>query len=985
MSCFLSFFHFFIFSFLHFSPGSLSPALPPLFPRFQARSLPSWPFFLSRLAARLVLAAVLSLTWLPAFSSRDGAASAYTAEHPLVYEDAWDLWPYCFLNETGEPVGFNIDLLKLILRELDIPFRVKLKPIQDVRNDLRTGRADLTFTMDAHFYSDDAHFGKSVIQIFTHSVAHHRDVPTFVRTIGDLATQQVIVRESSITHHIMMEHGWGHNASHCNDLQEAVQYAHNHPGSQVIGNTMSLKWLIHKFGYDDLELTPVNILHGEYKFMSNDELLLEQMDSVYALLNASGRLQPIQNKWFYPEHKNTGIPSWVWLVVAALLVVTILFLVYYISYRHYEQRMTKNLRHVNNRLSLILNTSKVHIWLYDINEKTFTSISPNGKRFTLPMSPNFGHYYVIPEDYERLCRLIKEIADNKHEHGTLEVQAVKKVSDTERYIFSVDFSVMKRDKKGWPTVIIGATTDITAQRQRQKQQKDNLLRYKHIFNSALVDTVSYDENGFIDDMNDKSNKGIGNGLQRVIEERISVQSVLGEPGLSLDDLDYTYLTQIYRSADDERPLNKILRRDELYYELQLVPVRDEDNRLLGIYGTGRDVTEIAKTYSQLQKNIARLQEANDELQDYVRNIDYVMKNGGVRIVNYSPATHTLTIYSEIEHVQYQLTQTRLLSLVDEESKKTAQRIMNNMDNLTQQPVKAVIKSALHIGGHQTTSHPNDQTTKHPLYLYFSFVPLKDADGNVTEYFGMCRDISDIKATEEQLAQETKKAQEVETVKDAFLRNMSYEIRTPLTSVVGFAELIEQSHDADDERIFIEEIKKNSRGLLNLVNNILLLSRLDAGMIEFKPEHVDFTAFLEARCQSAWMHSRLPDVEYIVDKSYDRLILDIDLANLGIVVDQIVTNAVQHTTAGYVRVRSDYNGDDLTVAIQDTGCGIPPGLQEKIFDRFVTTDSGSSGLGLPICQELVKLMGGRIRLKSEVGKGTIFWIIIPCTASEMTRR
>jgi len=242
---------------------------------------------------------------------------------------------------------------------------------------------------------------------------------------------------------------------------------------------------------------------------------------------------------------------------------------------------------------------------------------------------------------------------------------------------------------------------------------------------------------------------------------------------------------------------------------------------------------------------------------------------------------------------------------------------------------------------------------------------------------MCRDISDIKATEELLARKTKKAQEVETVKNAFLHNMCHEIRTPLNSVVGFSELIEKNQDADDEQLFIEEIKKNSRCLLTLVNNILLLSRLDAGMIEFKTTPVDFATFFEERCKSAWKYDRQPGVDYIVETPYEHLTLDIDLSNLGIIIDQIVTNATQRTTSGYVRARFDYNGEDLTVAIQDTGGGIPTDQVDNIFGRFVTTDSGNSGLGLSICQEIVKLMGGKIRLKSEVGQGTIFWVIIPC--------
>ena len=910
---------------------------------------------------------VILISLLPTITT----ARIYDEDHPLIYEDAWDLWPYSFVNDIGEPIGYNIDLLKLIFSELDIPYKIKLKPTQDALNDLKTGHADLMCGMDAHFHNEYAQYGRSVIQIFTHSIVHRKDEPVLIKTVDDLAKHRVIVHGGSFSHHFMEERGWGKNAIPYNDMQEAVQYVHNHEGNQIAWNTLSLKWLLHKFNYDELELTPVNIPHGEYKFMSNDERLLEQVDSVFAKLNSEGRLQPIQNKWFYPEHKETGIPSWVWYVVAALLTIIVLFLIYYIFSRLYERRMTKNLRCSNNRLSLILNTSKIHIWLYNITTKTLTSINQDGKKSSIPLSPDFINFYVIPEDFERLCTLLDELAAQKKEQETMEFHTIKK-NDKTAHTFSVDFSVMKRDKNGNPTVIIGATTNITEARQRQQQQKDTLLRYQHIFNSAMVDTVSYDENGFIDDMNDKAIKGVGGDIQRIIDSHISVQNVIGEPNLSLDDLDYTYLTQIYRSPDDERSLNRFLKRDELYYELQLVPVRDDDGRLLGIYGTGRDVTELAKSYSSLQKKIIKLQEATDELQDYIRNIDYIMKNGGVRIVEYSPDTHMLTIYSEIEHIQYRLTQTRLLSLTAEESKKNIQRIMNTMDSRTQQSVKIVVKSTIHTKGGK------------PLYLTFSFVPVTDADGHITNYFGMCRDISDIKATEVQLALETKKAQEVEEVKNAFLHNMCHEIRTPLNSVVGFAELIEQNQNSEDEQFFIEEIKKNSRSLLNLVNNILFLSRLDAGMIEFKPEPVDFAAFFKERCQSALRFCQQPGVEYTIDAPYDYLMLDIDQTNTGVIIDQIITNAAQHTSSGYVRARFDYNSEDLTVTVQDTGCGIAADLTERIFERFVTNNNNSSGLGLAICQEVVKLMGGRIHLKSEIGKGTIVWVIIPCNASKIVK-
>ena len=905
-------------------------------------------------------------------AARPDTVRVFTEDHPLVYEDAWDLWPYAFLNDVGEPVGYNIDLLKLIFKELDIPFKIKLKPTKAALEDLKAGRADLMCGMDAHFHNEYGQYGKSVIQIFTHSVVHRKDEPVLIKTIEDLSRHRVIVHDGSFSHHLMIQQGWGSNAIPFNDMQDAVHRAHNEEGTQIVWNTLSLDWLLRKFHYNDLELTPVNIPHGEYKFMSNNPRLLAQLDSAYAYLSSMGRLQPIQNKWFYPEHKDTGIPSWVWYVVAVLLVLIISFLIYYIAFRLYEQRMTRNVHRSNNRLALILNTSQVHIWLFDVANRTVTNMNPGGKKATIPLSPYFFQYYILLEDYERLCSAIDEITSQRKEKETLKVR-VTQGHGGEVYTFSVDFSVLRRNKSGRPSTMIVATTNITGDIHRRQKQKDAMLRYQHIFNSAMVDTVSYDENGFIDDMNEKASSAIPGGAQRVVDAHISIRDVLGDPDLSIENMDYTYLIQIYKSPDDPRILNKFLKRDEFYYELQLVPVRDDKGRLLAIYGTGRDVTELNKFYSRLQKNIAQLQEATDEMNNYIRNIDYIMQNGGVRIVTYSPDSHMLTVYSEIDRVQLRLTQTRLLSLATENSKKAAQRVLKSMDNRTKQPVKLSAKSTLRLrNGRQ-------------LSVYFSFVPVCDADGRVVDYFGMCRDISEIKAMEEQLALETQKAQEVETVKNAFLRNMSYEIRTPLTSVVGFAELFEHEHDADDEQFFIQEIRNNSEQLLKLINNILFLSRLDARMIEFKKEPVDFAAVFESCCQPVWVEHQQPDVSYSVDTPYERLVLDIDLQNLRMAIGQLVMNAVQYTTSGFVRACFDYNGEDLTITVQDTGRGIPAKRLDNIFGRFVTNGNSGSGLGLAICHEIVTQMGGRIRIKSEVGKGTIVWVIIPCTCKELVRK
>ncbi len=899
----------------------------------------------------------------------------FTEEHPLVYEDAWDLWPYAYLNDNGDPVGYNIDLLKLIFKRLGIPYQIKLRPTSLALNDLKAGRADVMCGMDAHFHNDYALYGKSVIQIFTHSVLHRKSEPVTVKTVEDLAHQKVLVHDGSFSHHLMIRHGWGNNAVPYNDMQQAVHLLHNEPGHQVVWNTLSLKFLIRKFRYEELELTPVNIQHGEYKFMSNNPRLLHQMDSVYSILNAEGSLQPIQNKWFYPEKKDTGIPSWIWMVIAALLLFTLVSLLFYAGYRRKERRMTKTLRSSNRRLALILKTSHVRIWVYHVAAMTITEFDENGRQKGELLTPNYFFYSLLKDDFDRIQQALADISMKNVEELTLDVQAKEGTQGALRSL-TIALSVLRRDKNGKPMDIIGTTSDVTEEKLRQRQTKDAMLRYKTVFNNSMVDIVAYNGDGVIIDMNEKAHRAFPNGLDSILEAKISLSDVLGSDFEDIEQMEYTYVTQLLRWPGDERVLSRLLKREKMNYELQMLPLRDAAGRLQSVFGTGRNVTELADSYRSLQKNIAQLQQANENLSKYIRNIDYVLKNGGVRMVIYSLDTHTMTIFSEVGKPQLTLTSTRALTLVSDESKRVALQGFRNMDSRTRSTVEASVKTVL---------RHRDAERSFPLCFYLSLVPTYDASGQVNGYFGMCRDQSELKATEEQLAVEAERAKEVETVKNAFLRNMSYQIRTPLTSVVGFAELFEMEHEQADEPLFVKEINDNASLLLELINDILFLSRLDAQMIDIKKETVNFSELFESRCQTAFFHHQNPNVKFVVDSNYERLMVDVDMQNIGIIIDQILANAAEHTETGQVRASYDYTGEDLIMTFQDTGCGMSAEQQEHIFERFATTGSRGTGLGLNICLELARQMGGKIKVHSEQGKGTIVWVTIPCTCSELVRK
>ena len=128
------------------------------------------------------------------------------------------------------------------------------------------------------------------------------------------------------------------------------------------------------------------------------------------------------------------------------------------------------------------------------------------------------------------------------------------------------------------------------------------------------------------------------------------------------------------------------------------------------------------------------------------------------------------------------------------------------------------------------------------------------------------------------------------------------------------------------------------------------------------------------------------MDYIVKRPFKNLILDINEFVISIIIDKIVTNAVQHTKQGRILVRYDFLGDELIVAVDDTGEGIPKETLDHIFERFVTGDGNNmrAGLGLSICHDLLSHLKGTINIKSEVGKGTSVWFTVPCKAIEMDR-
>ena len=249
--------------------------------------------------------------------------------------------------------------------------------------------------------------------------------------------------------------------------------------------------------------------------------------------------------------------------------------------------------------------------------------------------------------------------------------------------------------------------------------------------------------------------------------------------------------------------------------------------------------------------------------------------------------------------------------------------------------------------------------------------------NIIEMLCINFDITQLKETEQMLIKAKDKAEEADRLKSAFLANMSHEIRTPLNAIIGFSSMLEEAEDQEEKHQYITIIEDNNKLLLQLISDILDLSKIEAGTFDIIPEKVNAKQLCSDLFQAMQMKAT-PQVELRLKDDLPELTFTSDKNRLYQVLLNFVTNAFKFTSEGSITIDYQINGNEVKFSVQDTGMGVDPEKQEAIFTRFVKLNSfiPGTGLGLPICQSIVTQLGGKIGVESEPGKGSCFWFTHP---------
>lgn len=243
--------------------------------------------------------------------------------------------------------------------------------------------------------------------------------------------------------------------------------------------------------------------------------------------------------------------------------------------------------------------------------------------------------------------------------------------------------------------------------------------------------------------------------------------------------------------------------------------------------------------------------------------------------------------------------------------------------------------------------------------------------------GVCQSIQRYKDTEEALIAARDRALQADKLKSAFLANMSHEIRTPLNAIVGFSDLLVEAEDIEERKEYVKIVRNNNELLLQLITDILDLSKIEAGTFDFTYGDVNVNLLCENIVRS--MEMKVSEgVALVFDSNLPQYHLISDRNRLHQVISNFVNNAIKFTSQGSIRVGYQMKGEELEFYVQDTGIGIDKEQQLHIFERFVKLNSfvPGTGLGVAICQSIIEQLGGRIGVDSEPGKGSRFWFRLP---------
>jgi signal transduction histidine kinase len=918
---------------------------------------------------RTTIISILTLLLLSSIPtpSRAQYAREYTEEHPLIIASDWEFPPYEFRNDNGEPDGYNVDVLNLVLDKLGIPHRFVMQEWYQAVKTFENREADLIHALSGIYRQHPYAMTQNMITYYPLKTVRRKSQEPLTK-ISQLNPGDTLMAKKNDYAPVTILGGEHHFTLEYRSPKEALTSIRSGRNSYYIWGELPLKMKIREFALDSLVLDDIDIPAGELRIIGYDQKLIADIDDAYARLEQSGDLEVLHDKWYYPERiHNDSSPVSLLALAIAILAIIIGFALSRLIQRRVRNASVRT-SDINGMMSQALKMGSLFVTEFDVEKGCFRNIYGN-------LLPEGG--LTREEMSERLPEELREESKRRHE-GLISGES-DLWNFTRRFNLGtpdhpewhyIQGNAVPEKEKGKTRYIIYTQKDITREIEEERINSEIGNKYLKMFETNLIAMSFYDAQGYLIDLNNK--------MKELCEfnadgERYFRQQNLFTAPLFKEQFDS-------HSADEFHACQKMQIGDvsiKKYIEVRIRPTFDNSGELRYYVVTARDLTDERKLYLEQRRHEQEIQESNDAVVRYESQLNYLLENSNMFIFDYN-----------IQSNRINYTRTSL----QKEYSETLEEFFNGIsDERRRRKALAEIRACVGAGLPYNAIHLYDYTPieNKPVWYSISGVPRYDKEGRMVSYFGIARNITRLMETQKQLKEETARAEDSGKMKAAFLANMTHEIRTPLNAIVGFSDLLPMVDTKEERLEFIRIIRNNCDMLMRLINDILEASTMGQALA-IEAHEVEFATAFDDLCQTLAQRVQQPGVEFIKDNPYQHYVTTLDLGRVQQVLVNFVTNAVKYTQQGHIKVGYRHEvmmtkdelseADGLYFYCEDTGAGIPKEKQASVFERFVKLDDfvQGTGLGLSICQAIADRCNGHIGVTSEgEGKGSTFWMWIPC--------
>ena len=890
-----------------------------------------------------------------AMAARDNAAK-YSTQEPLTLVCETEFYPFEYRDDNGNPDGFNIMVASKILSNLHIPYRINMTSRTEANKAFYGNTADLIVTAPTDPIPG-VYYTKTKLARYKVMIAYTKGA-TPIRSLKDLKPNDIVIFKEG---------------NYCAEMvrsrnlvkPEQMMYRTVKQGllgiatgdyQYMVGGEATLRMVMKKYDISNVELAEIDIPEGAVRFCSRDRVLIKLLDEKLAEMERNGQLQRTyqQAMTINSNNQKYSVPYILIGVFGVLVMIIIIVLVN----RYVTLKIRKGMQSTienNNIMKKALEIININVLNTDLKKRWVTNLYGN----------------IMPENGIEVEHTLARIhPDDLEEVRSQFANLIKKEQDNTAYSYRYNIgtkeepnwriqyanAIPEYDKKGNVISQITTVTDITDETNQAETDRETSEIYKHIFEMPIVGLALYDKRGRFIEANQvmrdifKTNGNVG----------FEGSSIYDFPGFSnIADRagnENLFFCTFSDATDDGMPN---------YVEIRMRPIKDDNGEVIYRMITARDKTDEREMYRQSRLNDEKVRLVSEQMMQYENELRYLLKGSQMRVWKSNLKTETIRLYRDLHTFDEKYSFDDFINNLEEEYRERGRKLIDPRCN--------------HGKAYNDTLLINDIHRGNKIWYSVNSIPEYDDKGNLTGCFGLIHNVNDLQEAQMKMRKEKERANDSSRLKSTFLANMSHEIRTPLNAIVGFCDLLHTIESPEEKEELLKIIHNNCNNLRQIINDILVLSELDSSGLVLKQEKCDFAEEFNLLAKSLEQRMTEPGVEYIIDNPYDKCVTSIDKGRVGQVITNFLTNAVKYTHQGHIKLGYRRQDNGLYIYCEDTGTGIPKEKYDKIFERFIKLNDyiQGAGIGLSICKAIANKCNGKIGVESEEGKGSTFWMWIPC--------